>query len=154
MKSDVFLFRFSCASFAVSSFSILLYYLGDYEGNSVQKLFAFLTGFLFWAGLLVGIVLLILVNTHRKKNKSLNHTRNLKKGMGIISFMSNRPAAIVDIAMVALFIFILATMFIPLIGEEIRIILLTFLLCSVYMHSMLNGVNFLYINLINEECKK
>ena len=154
MKRDVFLFRFSCASFAVSSFSILLYYVGDYEGNSVQKLFAFLTGFLFWAGLLAGVVSLILVNTHRKKNKSINLTRNLKKRMGIISFMSNLPAAISDAAMVVLFILILATLFIPLIGEEIKIILLTFLLCSVYMHSMLNGVNFKYINLINEECKK
>ena len=156
MKKDILLFRFSCVLFGISSFSILLSIIGDYKGDSIAVLFAILTGILFWSGLILGVVSILLVNQHRKrfeKRKSINY-RKKQHRVGAISFFNNKPAAIADIALVVLLIIILAAMFIPVISQNITIIFLAFLLLSVYMHCMLNGVNFIYIKSIEEECKK
>lgn len=156
MKRDIVLFKISCLLMGISSFSILLSFFGDYKGNSIAVIFAVLTGVLFWAGLIFGLFFLLLVNSHRKKYESIESSKRTVKRhrMGIVSFFSNKLAIIADIAMVALFIIFLVTEFIPIISQSVTLIFLAFLLFSVYMHCMLNGVNFIYIKSICEECKK
>ncbi len=156
MKKDILLFRISCVLFAISSFSILLSFIGDYKGNGISVLFAVLTGVLFWTGLVFGIVSILLVNKHRKKSekkKSVDYISRIRR-TGAASFFSNKLAAKVDIAMVALFILMLVTMFIPAVSQNITLVFVAFFMFSVYMHCMLNGVNYKYINSKNEVCKK
>ena len=73
---------------------------------------------------------------------------------GALSFFSNKIAAIFDVSMVVLFLLVVISMFIPFAGQSITLVLFAFLLFTVYMHSMFNGVNFTYINSINEECRR
>lgn len=153
MKRDIFLFKLMCISFGVSAFSMLLTFFGDYNGNTVAVTFAVLIGVFFWLGLMLGAVLLIIVNQHRKKY--ITNKKSLSKNkIGAITFYSNRLAAIADIAMVILFILMMAVMFIPYVGQSIAMVLFSFLLFAIYMHCVLNGINFIYIKSINEECKK
>ena len=155
MKRDRILFRMSCIMFGISAFSILLTFLGDYNGNSASVFFAIMTGVLFWGCLIAGILLLLVVNSHRKKRRRFINGRRMEKSKcGALSFFSNRTAAIFDIAMVVFLLLVVLSMLIPLISQSVTLILFAFLLFSVYMHSMFNGVNFTYINSKNEECRE
>lgn len=155
MKRDVLLFRLSCVMLAISAFSVLLSFAGNYDGNTREVIFAVLTGVLFWGGLIAGIALLFVVNRNRKIYETKKRERKAKRRrVGAVSFLSNKPARVADIAMVALFILTLITMFIPSVSQSATLIAAVFLLFSVYMHCMLNGVNFIYIKSLDEECNK
>ncbi len=145
MKNDKKLFIASCAFFAISAFAPLLSFLGSYKGNAVQLFFAIATGVLFWLGLVLGILFLVICNAHRKQYERKARRKFKRRRWGVSCFFSNTAAAVFDILTALLIIATLATMFIPSIGENITFILAAFLLFSVYMHSMLNGVNFIYI---------
>lgn len=155
MKKDNLLFRICCAMFGISAFSILLSFFGDYNGNQSAVFFAVMTGVLFWGGLILGVVLLFILNNHRKKNKHFRDVgRTGNQRFGALSFFSNKTAAVFDIAMVVLLILVVISMFIPLMNQGITLALFAFFLFSVYMHSLFNGVNFTYINSLNEECRE
>lgn len=155
MKRDRFLFKLSCIMFGISAFSVLLTFLGDYNGNGAAVFFAIMTGVLFWGCLITGILLLLIVNSHRKKHRRfMNSGKIEKRKCGALSFFSNRTAAIFDIAMVVFLLLVVISMLIPLISQSVTLVLVSFLLFSVYMHSMFNGVNFTYINSKNEECRE
>lgn len=155
MKKDSLLFRISCVMFGVSALSVLLSFLGDYKGSGAAVFFAVLTGVLFWGCLIIGIVFLIIVNSHRKSNQRIkSNVRYQSRRVGVISFFSNRIATVFDITMVIFFVLFMISMFVPVISQSVTLVLFAFLLCSVYMHSMFNGVNYKYIKSINEECSK
>ena len=141
--------------FGASSLSILLSFLGSYEGSGAEVFFAVMTGVLFWGCLILGIVFLLIVNSHRKHSRvTRNGGRTAGHRVGALSFFSNRVAAVFDIAMVALFLLTVISMFLPFLDQGITLVLFAFLLTAVYMHSLFNGVNFTYINQFNEECGK
>ena len=103
----------------------------------------------------MGVVLLFILNNHRKKNKHFRDGgRTGNQRFGALSFFSNKTAAVFDIAMVVLLILVVISMFIPLMNQGITLALFAFFLFSVYMHSLFNGVNFTYINSLNEECRE
>ena len=155
MRKDNILFRASCALLGISALSVFISFLGDYKGNSMAVFFAVLTGVLFWGCLIMGIVLLLILNTHRKKNRKFRDAGRMgNRRFGALSFFSNKIAAIFDVSMVVLFLLVVISMFIPFAGQSITLVLFAFLLFTVYMHSMFNGVNFTYINSINEECRR
>ena len=155
MKRDSLFFKISCASYCVSALSVLLAFLGDYKGNGAAVFFAVLTGVLFWGGIIAGTVLLVLVNNHRRKNFSTPKDRRTDwRRFGILNFFSNRIAQVIDIAMGAFFVLFLVSMFIPAVSQNISLVLFSLLLLSAFMHSMFNGVNYIYIIHINEERRK
>lgn len=153
MKKDILLFRLSCVLFAISSLSILLSFFGDYNGSAINVVLAVLTGALFWAGLISGGVLMVLLNRRRKRNEKKQPCGFKEKicRIGAFSFFRNRWAVAADISMACFFVLTLPTMFIPVIGQTIALIFASLFILSVYMHCMLNGVNYIYITSINEE---
>lgn len=155
MRKDNILFRASCALLGISALSVFISFLGDYKGNSMAVFFAVLTGVLFWGCLIMGIVLLLIVNAHRKKNRRYRDEGRMgNRRFGALTFFSNRIAVVFDILMVVLFLLVVISMFIPFASQGITLVLFAFWLFTAYMHSMFNGVNFRYINSINEECKR
>lgn len=145
MKRDKLLFRLSCVAFAVSPLSLLLKFLADYKGDSIAVMFAVLTGVLFYGGLIFGIVFLILVNLGRKRAAKTADGKIKESGVGVLRFFSNRTAIVFDVAMVVLFILTVLSAVNEDIRERFTIVLASFLLMTVYMHSMFNGMNYKYI---------
>lgn len=145
MKRDKLLFRLSCIAFAISPLSLLLKFAADYKGDAVAVTFAVLTGVLFYSGLILGIVFLVLVNISRKRSKANANGRFKEGGIGLLRFFSNRTAMIFDTAMIILFILTVLSAINEDIRERFTIVLASFLLMTVYMHSMFNGMNYKYI---------
>lgn len=157
MRRDIKLFKITCILLAVSSFSLLLSFFGDYGGNAFNVVMAALTGILFWACLIAGYALFAVINSHRKKyvkaKKSSVSERNRKRLPGIICFFSNKYAIVADFAMILFFILTLVFIFIPFLNQSIAVIAIAILLFSVHMHCILNGMNFRYILQITKESR-
>lgn len=130
-------------SLFTSSFSLILSYFGDYQGNIINVIMAYAVGVLFWLGLIIGYVLLFILSKHRKAK-----TKPKKSKPGIIVFFSNKPAKIADLTMVGSLILTLVFTFIPFLSFGIEIVFLAILVFSIHMHCLFNGVNFKYINSI------
>lgn len=104
----------------------------------------YISGGIFWMGLIGTIVMAIIINSHRKKSLSFRKEHSGLKQFGLISFFKNKEAKIADIAMFSTFVgFILAISVI----KNIYVIFfcLSLLVCSFGLHCMLNGINYLYI---------
>ncbi len=156
MKKDIILFRLSYFMLFISSFSILLSFLGDYNGNLFNLIFAIATGVLFWGGLVLGYVFLMLVNSSRKKYEAKNHINvRAKKRAGAFTFFSNKPAKVFDLSMIFFLILTVIFLCIPLFNQAIALIFLALFVFSLHMHCILNGINFIYIkNIRSKESKK
>lgn len=147
MKVNKILFSLSCAMFVLSALAMGLSVAGDYNGNRYALFFAILSASMFWGCLSLAIILLVIVNHRRKKNGFITKDRKtLLKRAGALRFFSNVPAAVFDVLTVLLFISTAATMFIPAASDYVTLLLLMLTLICVYMHSMLNGINFIYIS--------
>lgn len=143
MYSDKNLMKAIIISLFTSSFSLILSYFGDYQGNIINIIMAYAVGVLFWLGLIIGYVLLFILSKHRKAK-----TKPKKCKPGIIVFFSNKPAKIADLTMVGSLILTLVFTFIPFLRFGIEIVFLSILVFSIHMHCLFNGVNFKYINSI------
>lgn len=144
----------------ISSFSLLLSFFGDYNGNVFNIIMAYAVGVLFWGFLIAAYVLLAVVNSKRKKldkdNKedsqnyrdehAKRYTNAHKKGNkpGIITFGSSRLAIVFDIVMIIALILTIVFSFIPPLGS-IAVVCFSVLVFAIHMHCILNGVNFRYI---------
>lgn len=143
ISKDIKLFRLVILSLFVSSFATLFVFLGDYDGNVLNVVFAYLTGILFWIGFLVAYILLWIINKHRK-NTQKNKKEIRTNVPGALCFFSNRYAFCADICFI-ISLFVLVTIFIFYSDSNAVGIVLPVLLFSVHMHGILNGVNFTYI---------
>jgi hypothetical protein len=146
--------KVTIASLFISSFSILLSFFADYNGNAFSVTMAVLTGVLFWLGLIAGYILLALINSHRKKFESNSKVSVSKKSKSkrkpaFITFFSNKYALVADFALILFFILTLVFMFIPVLNQSIALISIAFFLFSLHMHGIFNGINFEYIISIN-----
>ena len=114
-------------------------------------------GALFWAGILCGIVFLILTGEQRKQIETVLREKGgqtpEKAPLGVISFFRNRAALIVDIifflaviAFVLLFVFQIHNAWAVIAALEI-------LFLSFVMHCFLNGINYKYIKAYNKYIK-
>ncbi len=149
LYSDKNLMKAIIISLFTSSFSLILSYFGDYQGNIINVIMAYAVGVLFWLGLIIGYVLLFILSKHRKAK-----TKAKKCKPGIIVFFSNKPAKIADLTMVGSLILTLAFTFIPFLSFGIETVFLAILVFSIHMHCLFNGVNFKYINSINKRESK
>lgn len=153
MTLDIKLIKAVIISLFISSFSLLLSFFGDYSGNAFNIIMAYAVGILFWAGLIVGYVLLLIINSHRKKqmNASKKNTSAVRKSRpGIIVFLSNKYAFIADLTMGVTFILTIVFLFIPLFNYGLAVVFGSVLLFSIHMHCLFNGMNFKYINTLNK----
>ncbi len=143
MERDKALFKFACVSFGVSAFAWLLSPFGNYRGNALAVFFAVLVGVLFWLGLLAGIVLIMMINSHRKK--SAGARAKLSGRPGAFRFFSNRRAMIADIAMIVFLVVLIIMSFVSNKAQSMFMVVFAFFLFSIYMHCVLNGTNYQYI---------
>lgn len=131
----------------ISSFSLILVLFGDYEGELINKICAYLVGICFWGGLIAGYILFGVINSKRKKKKE-----SAKKRPGVICFFSNKYAKVFDILFVISLILSVVFMFIPALNQGIVLVLfISVCVFSLHMHSILNGVNYEYIQNQKEE---
>lgn len=143
MKANRIMFTCSCVLFVLSALSLLLTVSGNFSGKPPEIMTAVISASLFWGGLLLAIVLLVIVNIRRKSDKTQSNIR--KQRVGAFCFFSNKIAMVFDVLTAIFFIAAVVTMFIPSVSDYISLILVVLFLISAYMHSMLNGVNFKYI---------
>lgn len=145
----------------ISSFSLLLSFFGDYNGNAFNIIMAYAVGVLFWGLFIASYVLLAVLNSKRKKleaekkEENVNNTeehsnryaasRKKSRKPGIITFCSNKYAMIFDILMILMLILTVVFSFIPALSS-IAVICFAVLIFSIHMHCVLNGVNFRYIH--------
>lgn len=105
----------------------------------------YLTGGLFWIGLIGTIGTAIKINISRKYSRQFNEKYPDLKQLGVIHFFKNTPAKITDILMV---ISIVGFIVFRLFSDNI---VLQFIIIAVFvflfgMHCMLNGINYIYLN--------
>jgi 4-hydroxybenzoate polyprenyltransferase len=129
----------SILCFAVSSLSFILIPFSNFRGNGVEQAMAYMVGVLFWLGLISGLVITAWLGRIRKKD-----SKKKNKLPGVLCFFKNKWAMQCDIAMIAAFVlFVIFQKFMG-IYHWISIILLSITLFSVYLHSILNGNNYMY----------
>lgn len=142
----------------ISSFSLLLSFWGDYNGNVLNIIIAYAIPILFWGGMILAYVMLYQFNKQRIKNseaeKPLNnnsertHNRIMRPTRfmpGALRIISNKYATIFDFLSLIFLILVIVLSFIPNVNQVIVIVCLSVLVFSLQMHCLLNGVNFTYI---------
>lgn len=130
---------YSVMSFLISALSFILIPFSNFEGTKLQKAIAYMVGFIFWIGLIVGLILTHYLGKIRQKH-------NYRKYVlpGILCFFKNKKSKYIDILMIisAIAFIIVKTSF----SSEILVlsITLSLLVFSVYIHSVLNGNNYAF----------
>lgn len=150
MKKDIVLMKTVIVLLFISSFSLILSLFGDYNGNVLNVVMAYAVGVLFWGGLIAGYVLLLIINSHRKKTL-VSKTDNSAGRVGIISFFTNKIAIICDCAIPVLLILMIIFIFFPLNNQVITVIIYSLLVFSLHMHCVFNGLNFKYIKSVKKK---
>ena len=144
----------------ISSLFLLLIYLADYKGSTLNIIAAVAAGAGFWIFLILGCILFAVMNVKRKKyqksrqNKAEADNKSLEgkssRVPGIFRFFSNKLAAAADIFMIIFFVLIMLSLFIPAGIQNLLIAFIALFIISLQLHCVLNGVNFTYINSIRE----
>lgn len=139
-KTDKTFLDLSIGGFAMMSASCLL--------MPIEAL-KILPGALFWGGLLIGIVFQVVLETRRRaffKRYMVNREKMQKPRNGLLTFASNKAAAVVDkIFVVSLVANILLLVFTK--GTHyLCYICLATLLMSFCLHCILNGRNYFHVN--------
>lgn len=122
-----------------------------FEGN-VQNAVSVITASVFWAGLFLEQVLLLLVNRHRKQAPSpLAVKKRLEQSrVGLLRFVSNTEAAISDIALLAALLIMIAIVLFDVRNLWISITAVVLLLLTFQFHCIFNGKNYLYFKHIKD----
>ena len=117
----------------------------------INKICAYLVGICFWAGLIAGYIVFAVINSKRKKQ--LKKKKESAKSLpGIICFFSNKYAKVFDILFVISLILSVVFMFIPALNQGfVSVLVISVCVFSLHMHSILNGVNYKYIQNLEEE---
>ena len=156
LNKDIFLMRTALISLTVSSLSLLLGIFADFEGYGFQAALGYIAGALFWLFLAGGYWLLFKLSKRRKEFEKDNPDApyiKRQKRPGILTFFSNRWAALADLVLPISFIILLLILFIPL-GKVVTFIAASAFALSAHMHSVLNGINFKYILYISKKKRR
>lgn len=143
-KKQKLMFYLYMAFLAAVSLSALLMPFGVKLTEKTMAV-TYISGALFWIGLIGTIVMASFITYSRRRNRSFQHVYPHLKKWGIIHFFQNMPALFCDILM-----------FISTIGFVITriwlertvwpFIFLSLFIFSFGMHCMLNGSNYIYVN--------
>lgn len=130
---------YSVISFLISALSFILIPFSNFEGSKIQKALAYTVGFIFWIGLIVGLILTHYLGKKRQKHHYREHYLP-----GIFCFFKNKKSRACDILMIisAIAYIVVKTSF----PDKIFVmsISLSLLVFSVYIHSVLNGNNYAF----------
>lgn len=144
-------FLLICFLFCVSAMTpILVPFSIGKDGN--LNIVGYITGALFWFGLVAGSIVYMLV--YRKEKVRIQINGSGKKFIPGLCFFSNPPAKVMDIVLV---IGIIGTIFCSVnlkVNQFVAIIFLVLLLTGVYAHFLLNGKVYQYIWNYKKENKK
>lgn len=150
MRIEKIIFLVSVLSMLLFSASFLLMKPANtiYLTDNKQGLLMF-TGAMFWITLAVSLLTTIIVSVFRKKYRK--EKRIFKKTKpGIVNFFSNPVAKIADIAMIV-FAVIFAVFAIFFSESYLLYIFFSLTIFSFFMHCVLNGENYKYINSLGTE---
>lgn len=145
--SDRILLNASIIGFFITSFSFLVMPMDGYLKFVTSNIITIVSGALFWFGLILGFVSLIVLSSRMKKWCVTHHIdpgkNNIKK-IGLINFFKSKTASVFDI----LTIISLIAMIIFFIVDQYSII--NYALCAVFtfslaMHSILNGKLYTFV---------
>ena len=130
---------YSMTSFLISSLSFLMIPFSRFDGSLTQRVLAYMVGFIFWTGLIVGMIITYYLGKIRLKNNNKEYCLP-----GFFCFFKNKKSRIWDIIMFASVI-----VFITIKTAFVNMTLawssaLSFLTFSVYIHSVLNGNNYTF----------
>ena len=113
------------------------------NSDGETNILVYISGLLFWSGLIGTIISAIMVNSTRKADA--NEDNSDVKRLGLIHFFTNTPAKIADVVMiVSLVVFIFLIIFNS--AAVLKFIFISLFVFSFGMHCMLNGLNYNYIN--------
>lgn len=142
LKKDKKLMIAACVSFVLSSSAVLIAPFGDFEGSMFNVAVAYAIGIIFWLFLIIGYVIILRINFHRKAQKKIK----VSGRPGIISVFSNKPAMVFDIIFAVSVIMFIIFKFVIQKYDLVSLFLLASSLFSFHMHGVLNGVNHKYVN--------
>lgn len=132
----------------VAGLALLLIPKSNVRGNGAEKVLSLIIAIIFWIGIIIEIVMLIMANSNRKN--SLPANRKHIGTIGALTFFSNREASIVDIILCVSLI----TLTILTIGNIevglLNIIVIVIVFLSFNFHCFFNGKNYKYFKTINK----
>lgn len=150
MKKLRFLVAFAITSFTFMAASVLLLPLSEaFNATGGKRFVTYLLPALFWAGLIIGIVLMILAKNQRKKIKL-----QMSGLPGIISFFKNKES------IAAIMICILGAVVVLVAGLTnisqkfiVQIIGLFFVIWGFSLHCVFDGLNYRALKNKKEETR-
>lgn len=108
----------------------------------------FISGIVFWAGLVSGSVLQVIVNARRKaffRKNNISYRNTKKSRAGIFRVFSNRPAKIADILCGAALVATVISMIVTRGYGYICYVFISLTVFSFVLHCVFNGKNFDFI---------
>ncbi len=146
-KKDTMLLGISVLSFFVLAISFLLMPLDGENVTENASTYMLISGIMFWASIIIGIITQCLLARRRKTWYETNNVKKVKgtQKIGVVSFFKNSYATIADavavISLVGLVVALIATQGIG----YICYILVSLFVFSFSMHCILNGKVYYYI---------
>ena len=134
LKKERRLFFLSCVFMTLLAITILF--------MPFEKLL-YINGIAFWVFLLSGYILLIILNTSRRRNGDKEKDKRLP---GIIKFFSDSMARVFDGMFILSLLAFITYQYTNYIDGYISYVILSILVFSFQMHCMFNGKNYEYIN--------
>ncbi|MBU3112354.1 hypothetical protein [Clostridium lacusfryxellense] len=140
--------------FLVSSTMVFLIPFASFKGSGVSFVLAYVIGGGFWLGLLISLIFMTILDSHRRNriNKKKAGNKNRKnKAVAIIKFFSNKPATFFDWIFIISIISEITILVLKSTNQLLTITVLFLLVFSFEMHCVFNGKNYLYISLSKRE---
>ena len=131
-------------SIFISSYILILAPFTSFDEEGFSKVLAYLTGILFWLGLVVGYTTFVIASKLRKKYFAGKKTNRIVKFQpGLIVFFSSRLAIVVDIiCTVSIILFAVYIFNNSAFPEGLVYFIISTTIFFVQAHSIINGVNF------------
>lgn len=141
-KRTKVLFILSAAAYFISAASIWLIPMSDRAGESTGA-GSYITGILFWAGLLLGVLFWALAYGKCRASEGYKKIR-AKSRPGFIAFFSNKPAIAADALLALSLVLTVVSVFVR-INYILSLCSLFILLFTFHMHYLFNGRVYKYI---------
>ena len=129
--------------FALISVAVLLLPFSGSGETGLQRGMGYAVGVLFWAGLIGGIAVYVIMN--RKYRAFLADSPGRNRIPGVFRFFRNRAAVVVDCVLIISLLCVIAGAAWQSLGMAADLIFLFLLVTSVYLHVLVNGNLFAYI---------
>lgn len=145
-RGKLYLYTAFLAALSVSTFLMPF----GFKMEDKSMMLTYLSGFLFWLGLIGTIVMAVNITNSRGRSQGFAKAHPYHNRLGLIHFFQNTPASICDVLMIVSLIGVIIAQ--KWLGTTIwPFIFLPIFIFSFGMHCMLNGSNYIYINYKNKK---